>query len=396
MDLSTSLAQLNLDDSLKSDETKVNLIVAPNIADRLKQSGYKESITKGQRRFHLPSVEIENDLKDCQIFCGRIPARFTEDQLFPIFEQCGKVLDFQLMMNSNTDNNRGFAFITYAQAAEANACVAKLNNYKIDHGVYLNVKLSTPNRCLFVGNIPKVKSKEMIRAEFNKELSGISDVIVYSCPDDKQCLNRGFCFVVFDTHQAAARAKRRLENGRVRIWNNDMFVDWADPQDEPDENVMQMVKVLYVRNLSNEVTEEEIRQTFEPFGQVERVKKMKNYAFVHFEDRDCAIEAMNSLNGKVFNDGSPIEIILSKPPSDKKKKEEILRARERRMLKSHARRSRSSSNNNGRKVIPMPEPHRSMSIFKNVNCWPQATSGGHQHLQESQRACFTARPLFMS
>lgn len=31
---------------------------------------------------------------------------------------------------------------------------------------------------------------------------------------------------------------------------------------------------------------------------MERVKKIKDYAFIHFEDRDSAVEAMRGLNGK--------------------------------------------------------------------------------------------------
>jgi hypothetical protein len=32
------------------------------------------------------------------------------------------------------------------------------------------------------------------------------------------------------------------------------------------------------------------RQCFEPFGKVDRIKKIKDYAFVHFEERDNAVE----------------------------------------------------------------------------------------------------------
>lgn len=34
-------------------------------------------------------------------------------------------------------------------------------------------------------------------------------------------------------------------------------------------------------------------------GAVERVKKIRDYAFVHFTQREDAISAMNALNGKV-------------------------------------------------------------------------------------------------
>jgi len=34
-------------------------------------------------------------------------------------------------------------------------------------------------------------------------------------------------------------------------------------------------------------------------GAVERVKKIRDYAFVHFNKREDAVEAMKALNGKV-------------------------------------------------------------------------------------------------
>ena len=45
------------------------------------------------------------------------------------------------------------------------------------------------------------------------------------------------------------------------------------------------MKVLYVRNLTASVTEDKLREVFEVHGKVERVKKIKDYAFVHFEER---------------------------------------------------------------------------------------------------------------
>ena len=46
-------------------------------------------------------------------------------------------------------------------------------------------------------------------------------------------------------------------------------------------------------------TEEQIRQVFEQFKEnsIERVKKLKDYAFVHFRQREDALHAMNMLNG---------------------------------------------------------------------------------------------------
>ena len=46
------------------------------------------------------------------------------------------------------------------------------------------------------------------------------------------------------------------------------------------------VKVLYCINRMALVTEETLREMFKRFGRVERVKKIKDYAFVHFEKRE--------------------------------------------------------------------------------------------------------------
>ena len=52
-------------------------------------------------------------------------------------------------------------------------------------------------------------------------------------------------------------------------------MDWADPDDEPDDHIMSQVKVLYVRNLTSEVSENDVKDVFLPFGNIERVRKVR-------------------------------------------------------------------------------------------------------------------------
>ena len=170
----------------------------------------------------------------------------------------------------------------------------------------------------FVGSIPKNKTKENILEEFSKVTEGLVDVILYHQPDDKK-KNRGFCFLEYEDQKSAAQARRRLMSGKVKVWGNVVTVEWADPVEEPDPEVMAKVKVLFVRNLATTVTEEILEKSFSEFGKLERVKKFKDYAFVHFEDRVAAVKAMDEMNGKEI-EGEEIEIVLAKAP-DKKRKE---------------------------------------------------------------------------
>ena len=65
---------------------------------------------------------------------------------------------------------------------------------------------------------------------------------------------------------------------------------------------MATVKVLYVRNLMLTTSEDTIKREFEKFkeGSVERVKKMKDFAFVHFKNREDALRAMDLMNGLFY------------------------------------------------------------------------------------------------
>ena len=55
----------------------------------------------------------------------------------------------------------------------------------------------------------------------------------------------GFCFLEYESHKAASLAKRRLETGRIKVWSCDIIVDWADPQEEPDDDTMSQVNINF-------------------------------------------------------------------------------------------------------------------------------------------------------
>jgi len=310
------------------------------LADILSRTGYTLDVTAGQRKYGGPPPDWEEPSpgKGCQLYCGNIPRDMYEDVLIPMFEKCGKIWDLRLMMDgSMTGLNRGYAFVTFTSPDEALKAVQELHHHEIAPGKQLVVNVSISNTRLFVGNIPKSKSKEEIKNEFDKYGGGLTDVFIYATNEKNvQRPNRGFCFLEYKTHQGANQAKKSLSSGRARVWGCDIIVDWADPQEEPDKETMDRVKILYCSNIAVSVTVEMLSLTFQRYGKVERVKKIKDYAFVHFEKRDEALEAMNGLTG-VDLCGFKLEISWAKPPSDKKKKEEMLRRREQRMMESMAK-----------------------------------------------------------
>ncbi|NXV45067.1 A1CF factor, partial [Uria aalge] len=280
----------------------------------IQRTGYNLIQENGQRKYGGPPPGWDGPPPErgCEIFIGKLPRDLFEDELIPLCEKIGKIYEMRMMMDFN-GNNRGYAFVTFSNKQEAKNAIKQLNNYEIRNGRLLGVCASVDNCRLFVGGIPKTKKREEILAEMKKVTDGVVDVIVYPSAADKT-KNRGFAFVEYESHRAAAMARRKLLPGWIQLWGHPIAVDWAEPEVEVDEDTMSSVKILYVRNLMLSTTEETIEKEFNNIkpGAVERVKKIRDYAFVHFNKRESAVEAMKALNGKVL-DGSPIEVTLAKP-----------------------------------------------------------------------------------
>ena len=122
------------------------------------------------------------------------------------------------MMDGAVTGHRSYAFITFTASADALKAIKELNSLEIAPEKLLAVKPSVANTRLFVGNIPKSKSKDDITDEFARYGAGLTEVIIYASNEkDGKKGNRGFCFLEYESHKAASRAKRRLSSHRFKI-----------------------------------------------------------------------------------------------------------------------------------------------------------------------------------
>ena len=73
-----------------------------------------------------------------KLYVGNLSFETTENDLQDLFAQHGKVTEVALMMDRMTGKSRGFAFVTMADTAEANAAMTALNGKEVG-GRTLNV-----------------------------------------------------------------------------------------------------------------------------------------------------------------------------------------------------------------------------------------------------------------
>lgn len=279
-----------------------------------KRTGYEILQTNGQRKYGPPPFwKGPPPPKGSEVFIGKLPRDLYEDELVPLFEKSGKIYEMRLMMDFS-GSTRGFGFVQFTNPREAEKAVTELNNYEVRPNRFIGVVKSVDNCRLFVGGLPKNKTKQEIEVELNKYVEGITDVILYSSVVDKS-KSRGFAFVEFENHRLAAMARRKLIPGRVCLWDHEIQIDWAIPENDVDEETMSKVKILYVRNLMLSTTEQTIWNAMESVTgheRLERVKKMRDFAFVHFTDRESAKAAMDFWHRKEL-EGSILEVTWAKP-----------------------------------------------------------------------------------
>ena len=85
-----------------------------------------------------------------------------------------------------------------------------------------------------------------------------------------------------------------------------------------------MAKKLYVGNLSYNITEDEIKDTFSPFGEVTSVKiitdaatgRSKGFGFVEMANDEDADKAISSLNGTTVMDRA-INVSEARPQTER-------------------------------------------------------------------------------
>ncbi|XP_051574908.1 RNA-binding protein 4-like [Myxocyprinus asiaticus] len=144
---------------------------------------------------------------------------------------------------------------------------------------------------LFVGNLALDTTQEELSAIFESYGQVVSCSVL-----------RQFAFVHLQGEGAAERAIREL-NGREFKGRN-LVVE------ESRGRPLHSTKV-FVGNLSSMCTTEDLQELFQTFGKVLECDKVKGYAFVHMENKEDALQAIEALHGTSFK-GRPLSVELSK------------------------------------------------------------------------------------
>lgn len=138
--------------------------------------------------------------------------------------------------------------------------------------------------------------------------SAFGNILSCKVATDQSGQSKGYGFVQFDTEEAAQKAIKEL-NGML-LNDKQVFVGpFLRKQERESATDKSKFNNVFVKNLSELTTEEDLNRTFGEFGELTSVAVMRDadgksrcFGFVNFENADDAARAVESLNGKKFDD----------------------------------------------------------------------------------------------
>ncbi|CAG2117331.1 unnamed protein product, partial [Medioppia subpectinata] len=173
----------------------------------------------------LVSANKTNDDEDRKLFIGGLSWDTQESDLKDYFGTYGSVVDVSIKYDAVSGNPRGFGFITFANE-DAIDKVFKAGSHTIKNKTIDPKRAKSRPICkkIFVGGIDSNMTEEDIKKYFLKygTVEGIE------LPFDRQRnRRREFCFIIFDTEEAAELA---VKEAKQTIGSKECDIKKAQPQ----------------------------------------------------------------------------------------------------------------------------------------------------------------------
>ncbi|KAG4075900.1 hypothetical protein HA402_003726 [Bradysia odoriphaga] len=145
-----------------------------------------------------------------EVFIRRIPYTMYEDNLIPLFETIGIVMQFRLMMNYS-GRNRGFGYIIYVNQNDGYRAITFLNNILVSSWCRLELSISRNLRRLWLDNVCGEMDVNTVISLILEKVNPMEISICY--------LRSGVRFLLdFETHREAALSRKRLLR---EVWDLD-------------------------------------------------------------------------------------------------------------------------------------------------------------------------------
>ncbi|CAM0950682.1 unnamed protein product [Alopecurus aequalis] len=179
----------------------------------------------------------DNKSGHVKLFVGSVPRTASEDDVRPLFEEHGDVLEVALIRDRKTGEQQGCCFVKYATSEEAERAIRALHNQRTIHGANGPVQVryadgekerhGSIEHKLFVASLNKQATAKEIEEIFSP-FGHVEDVYIMK---DGMRQSRGCGFVKFSSKEPALAAMNSLSGTYImRGCEQPLIVRFADPK----------------------------------------------------------------------------------------------------------------------------------------------------------------------
>ncbi|KAL8145195.1 polyadenylate-binding protein 8-like [Apium graveolens] len=245
------------------------------------------------------------------LFVGDLEQNVTDSQLYDLFNQVGQVVSVRVCRDLSTGRSLGYGYVNYSNQQDGARALDVLNFTQLNNKtIRVMVSHRDPSKRrsgtanIFIKNLDKSIDSKALQDTF----SSFGTILSCKIATDNSGQSKGYGFVQYDSEEAANTAIDKL-NGML-MNDKQVYVGmFLRKQDRDTEISKTKFNNIYVKNLSESTSEEELREIFGEYGTITSVVVMRDgdgkskcFGFVNFDNPEDAAKAVDALNGKKVDD----------------------------------------------------------------------------------------------
>ncbi|CAK7329907.1 unnamed protein product [Dovyalis caffra] len=245
------------------------------------------------------------------LYVGDLEPNVTDSQLYDLFNQVGQVVSVRVCRDLTSRRSLGYGYVNYSNPQDAARALEVLNFTPLN-GNPIRVMYSHRDPSIRKSGAGNIFIKNLDKAIDHKALhdtfSAFGNILSCKVATDPSGQSKGYGFVQFDSEEAAQKAIEKL-NGML-LNDKQVYVGpFLRKQERETATDNTRFNNVFVKNLSETTTEEDLNKAFGEYGTITSVVVMRDadgkskcFGFVNFENADDAAKAVEALNGKKSDD----------------------------------------------------------------------------------------------